>query len=303
VRIAERLAADLAATGGTVMVAQHCRRFQETFQATYGHLDHVSCTKWDAVIAFRQPALLPRLSGLFPHARLILWLQDLANARLSHPAIAGIRPKIVTASAFHTRNVLEWCWHRGLDIGPEVDHIFNPIDDDLQPATVDVDQNSLIYFSSPNKGLAWTLEAFRQAHLVIKELRLKIANPGYRVWAPPLDVPPDIEYLGVLSHSVVLREVRGSLCAFHLNDVYPETFGCVSAEANAIGTPVLTHAIGAATEVLTDDRQLIDARDIGAVIDRLLAWRSGDRPVVGPDGRFKTSTVISKWKDLLGIAR
>lgn len=100
------------------------------------------------------------------------------------------------------------------------------------------------------------------------------------------------------------------------------------AESNAVGTPVITHAIGAAPEILADERQLImipkgrmrlDAIQhkmpwlrgatealysrlggYDGFIDRLVSWRSGSRPVVGPRPEFGLERVVGEWSVLVG---
>jgi glycosyltransferase involved in cell wall biosynthesis len=117
----------------------------------------------------------------------------------------------------------------------------------------------------------------------------------------------------------------------HFNFVLAETFGLVFAESNAVGTPVLTHDCGAAREVISDSRQILPVstsqqayeraarmlplnwRRASArygmrlgifepYVERIRAWREGGRPKTGPDARFKFSTVIERWRTLLGCA-
>jgi glycosyltransferase involved in cell wall biosynthesis len=117
------------------------------------------------------------------------------------------------------------------------------------------------------------------------------------------------------------------LCAFCPNFEYPETFGLVLAESNAVGTPVIAHRIGAAAEVIGDPRQLLDTPKLatlayracrrvgrgeaigGRVVDRIggfrtyveriAAWRAGGRPVVAARPAFARAAVLDEWKALL----
>jgi glycosyltransferase involved in cell wall biosynthesis len=127
----------------------------------------------------------------------------------------------------------------------------------------------------------------------VPELRLYVANPGYR---------PDLKRevrgvvnLGALPHGEVIRHVRQSLCVFYPNTVFPETFGLVFAEANAVGTPVLTHDLGAAREVLGSAIQIADASDYRAFTRRVLAWREGKRPRVKTSEAFRLRSVAAQW--------
>ena len=80
---------------------------------------------------------------------------------------------------------------------------------------------------------------------------------------------------------------------------FVETFGCIFAEANAVGTSVLAHPIGAAPEVLENPAQLVDCRDRAAVVDRLLRWRDEGLPLVKARPEFRLSAVVARWRELL----
>jgi len=301
VRVAESLGRRFALEGrGIVAVGQHNRRDVLVQNAVYEPLPSVSSkAEWDVVVAFRSPTLLVPINNRFPRARLVLWLQDLADPRLFHPAIAAVQPLIVTASEFHTRDVSVMASYDRCRTMPRIVHIFNPIDDHLVATDAPVDPNKLIFFSSPNKGLERTIEVFLEARRVNPAFELFISNPGYRDWNSTRPLPPGLHDLGSLPHATVLEHVRQSLCVLCLNDIYPETFGCVLAEANAVGTPALAHPIGAAPEVLTEPGQLINVRDSRAVVERLIAWRDGGRPRVYADERFRLASVTHRWETVL----
>jgi glycosyltransferase involved in cell wall biosynthesis len=158
---------------------------------------------------------------------------------------------------------------------------------------VDYDKNKLIYFSSPHKGLERTLALFPK--LRAHGFTLSIANPGY---LPDAAINMDgVTVLGALPHAEVMKELQSSLCVLHLNDVFPETFGLVHAEANALGVPVLTSIKGANREILMNHEQLVDVRDDEAVIRKLLGWRI-QRPVVKGRDEFRLSNVLTEWEKL-----
>jgi glycosyltransferase involved in cell wall biosynthesis len=154
-----------------------------------------------------------------------------------------------------------------------------------------------------------------------------VGNPGYKVRKSA--VIDGVEYLGPQPQARMHEEVRTALCTFFPNFVIPETFGLVFAESNALGTPVLTHDCGAAVEVIGDRSQILPVTAGYRVYERLLthvspgwragparlaaalglfdayaeriqAWRSGARPKVGPDPRFRLATVVEQWRALLG---
>jgi glycosyltransferase involved in cell wall biosynthesis len=206
--------------------------------------------------------------------------------------------------------------------------IYNPVDDALVPDATVVDAGKLVFFSSPNKGLSYALDAFAALRHDMPDLRLAVFNPGYR--SHHGRAPAGVEFLGPQPPARVHLEVRSSLCTFFPNFVIPETFGLVFAESHALGTPVLTHACGAAAEVLADPAQLLPVPPLARLYEmlarplpprwralparaarlaglfdpyreRIQAWRAGARPRVAPDARFRLSAVSAKWRELLSM--
>ncbi|MGH8324486.1 MAG: glycosyltransferase, partial [Steroidobacteraceae bacterium] len=200
------------------------------------------------------------------------------------------------------------------------------IDDTLAPDGSPVDEHKLVFFSSPNKGLKFTLDAFRALRRQVPDLRLVVGNPGYKVRKSVLI--EGVEYLGPQPQARMHAEVRTALCTFFPNFIIPETFGLVFAESNAVGTPVLTHDCGAAAEVIGDRNQILPvtaahrvyeallshvspgwragparvAASLGlfdAYAERIRAWRCGGRPHVEPNPRFRLAAVVQQWRALL----
>jgi hypothetical protein len=75
---------------------------------------------------------------------------------------------------------------------------------------------------------------------------------------------------------------------------------------------VLTYDIGAAAEVLADPAQIMPVTNAHSVLrrsadllllfdsiaERILAWRSGERPRTSPDPRFYLTTVAQQWRTM-----
>ncbi len=206
--------------------------------------------------------------------------------------------------------------------------LYNPVSDDLVPGGSPVDERKLVFFSSPNKGLAFTLDAFRALRRRMPDLRLQVGNPGYKIRkSSAID---GVEYLGPQPQERIHKEVRGALCTFFPNFVLPETFGLVFAESKAVGTPILTCDAGAAAEIVGDPQQVLPvtfgqrayeatfqnlspgwrsgparvADSLGlfdAYIERIRTWRAGGRPSTAPDPRFRLTVVADQWRAMLGI--
>jgi glycosyltransferase involved in cell wall biosynthesis len=286
------------------------------------------------VVLNRDARALPQIQQLFPRARVYLWLHD----RLS-PGSTRARRLAASASLMRQLAVTAVCvsdWQRrgveaalrGIGVGDAVPAItiYNPIDDALAPDGTPVDERKLVFFSSPNKGLSFTLDAFGALRRAMPDLRLLVGNPGYKTYRSVS--LPGVEFLGPLPQAEVHAQLRGALCTFFPNFVIPETFGLVFAESHAVGTPALTVDCGAALEVLGDPREVLPLRNsyrlyeraagalpplvrraaarvaaeagvFDAFLERVRAWRAGARPRPLPDGRFRLSAVVPRWRALL----
>jgi glycosyltransferase involved in cell wall biosynthesis len=286
------------------------------------------------VIVNRDSHALPAVRELYPNARIYLWLHDRVRPRSKRARrIAadadilrelGVTIVCVSDTQRHAvEAALRWM---GLSERVHACTIYNPVDDDLRPDGSPIDERKLVFLSSPNKGLKFTLDAFRAVRAAFPDMRLVVGNPGYKsADAARLD---GVEYLGPQPQQRIHSEVRTALCTFFPNFVIPETFGLVLAESKALGTPVLTHDCGAALEVLGDPAQVLPvtanrqvyewllsavptrwrrvparlAAGLGLFdmyVERIRAWRAGGRPVTGPDPRFRLTAVTQRWHDVL----
>lgn len=286
------------------------------------------------VVLNRDCRAYPDVRALYPDARFHLWVHDqltLETKRGRRFADAAARlgsnsMGIVCVSDWQRLLLDRLLGRLGLRDRLPTRTIYNPIDDSLVPDDTPVDRNKLVFFSAPNRGLMYALDAFRELRRRMPELRLVVGNPGYKVRkSGQFDGVTD---LGPQPQWRIHAEVRSALCTFFPNFVLPETFGLVFAESMAMGTPMLTHDAGAAAEVIGDCEQLLAtaapqrayeramrgvparlrggpsrvAASLGmfdGYCDRIRAWRDGDRPRTVPDSRFRLSRVAGQWRALL----
>jgi glycosyltransferase involved in cell wall biosynthesis len=310
-------------------VVQHNRTTAEGRYLPPGRIPGIS-----HVVLVRDSRALSTVRELYPEAKHVLWLHDQIQAgstrgrRLAGTAalMREMSVTLVCVSEAQRRGVNAVLGGMGLADQLRTRTIYNPIADALVPDGSPIDRNKLVFFSSPNKGLLFTLDAFRAMRRAMPELHLVIGNPGYK--AGKSAGIAGVTYLGPQPQSRIHAEVRTALCTFCPNFVIPETFGLVFAESMALGTPVLTHDCGAASEVIHDPAQVLPvthwlrayelalkgmssrvrsgparvAAQLGLFdpyIERIRAWRSGARPHTGPDPRFRVATVIGQWRDVL----
>jgi glycosyltransferase involved in cell wall biosynthesis len=328
------------ATGGTeasvtrvadglgAFVMQHNRDDAFGTYVPPGKLDGI-----EHVVLNRDSRALPWVRELYPHARTYLWVHDQLNPgskrgrRLASTSalLQEMGVTIICVSDTQRKGVDATLRRLGIQERVRTCTIYNPVDDSLSPDGSPVDYNKLVFFSSPNKGLKYTLDAFRAMRRRLPQLYLRVGNPGYKR-GNAADIE-GVEWLGPQPQERIHAEVRSALCTFVPNFVLPETFGLVFAESRAVGTPVLTHDCGAAAEVIADPNQVlpltlahrayegaVHSMSVGlrggpawladrlglfdAYVDRIRSWRDGSRPQTGPDPRFRLTTVLDQWREL-----
>ena len=296
-----RVAEGLRAKGIPVTVRQHNRTEDGEHYTRFGTSYSFTPTH---VIVLRAPMALYQARKQFPNAKLYLWCHDIFSGPAwaeGFKALVDTQTVPVVVSEWHKSQMYDamrqlGCGHLSIPSR----RIYNPIDDDLAPNDTKYDVNKLVFFSSPHKGLEHTLKVFEQFQNFddLKDMRLYIANPGY--FADHKTEQKNVINLGSLPHKDVVAHVRSALCVLHLNAVFPETFGIVHAEANAVGTPFLSSRMGAVGETADHPGELIDVMDPRAVIERIRQWRGG-RPKVRANPAFRLSRIVKEWVEFLSL--
>lgn len=297
IRIAEALGVDYPVT-----VAQHNRLVDfRSNQVLYSPLKpEFFLQKWKAIVVLRDPFLALSIRQVSPHTPIWVWLHDLVTLMMLSIFNLAREKEIgfIVVSEFHKKQLTDIC---SLDpyfpVLPNIKRIYNPIADALKKDSTPVDSNKLLFASAMSKGLKETLETFQVAKKRNPDFKLYITNPSLHLF--PEIKEAGVVVLGGLKHEDNIKEMRSSLCLFYPNHVFPETFGLVLAESNAVGTPVLTHPLGAAPEVLQNKEQLINTHDMQAFVERILSWKAGHRPQVSAFETCRLSRVVEDWKKLL----
>lgn len=259
--------------------------------------------KPNAVITLRDAGHYMANKKRWPGAKHYLWLHDIVSGpyqqHLQHH-LNGQEGTLLTVSEFHKTNTIS-ALNEVLKQGKiRVKRVYNPLADYcIKIPNQAIDNNKLVYFSSPHKGLDYVLKLFQYVRNIDSKFTLTVANPGY--YSDKKDLPEGVINVGSLNHKEVVDQVRSSLCVFYPNISFPETFGLVYAEANAVGTPVLAHPIGAAREVLSHPHETMDCRHYKEVVDRVIKWSKGERPIVSARKEFRLETVISEWVRLINL--
>ena len=270
----------------------------------------------DFIIVLRKYPLLKKLQQKFPTARLFLWLHTYKNIEyvFKRRGLAKTNTTVICNSKTHRNDT-----DRLLNLTilaksfsifikkTRVKFCYNPIskpqeihlqETHLKELDYKKDENKLLFFSSPNKGLQQVLDCFEYINKELPDLRLYIANPGYKI-DHSFKLNKNIIVLGSLPHEEMMTHVKESLCVFYPQDTFAETFGLIYAEANSYGVPVLAHDIGSAREILDKNNQLVDARDYQQIIQVIKKWQK-KYPKISYEDAFSDERVLQQWRKLLG---
>lgn len=281
------LAETLAGLGHAVTVAQAGRAVRVAGAAEYVAMPLTG--RWDAIILRDDPALAPALASQGP---VWLWRHDFAKDDAD--ALARLAPDvpIVGVSAHHAATLRR-------DVpGARVAFIHNPVQV-FDPGPVAVDPTRLVFAASPHKHRWQALNLFADLAQQLPDLCLVLAHPGYKPEAEAWG--PNVTLAGALARPALHRLLKGSLALFHATD-FPETFGLLLAEANALGIPVIAPPVGAALEIVGDPRQVAQLGDAEALTARIRDWQQGGRPRPTADPRFSPERVARAWLMLLESA-
>ena len=262
----------------------------------------------DHVVVLRKFPQLIQFKQHFPNAQFHLWIHTYKNWEYVLKRSIRFKPawQLITNSQTHAKHCND-ILNRGIMgrfynlFKPQISirTCYNPIPVELADFPAQKrDPNKLLFLSAPNKGLSQVLQTFQQINRHLKDLQLYVANPGYRKDHPE-DIP-NVHYLGALPAEQVKQHIATSLCVFYPQNTFAETFGLIYAEANALGTPVMAHDIGAAREILHPNNALIDAEDNYQITKTLAQWQR-ELPSVSYRSEFNDPAIYQQWNEALKL--
>jgi glycosyltransferase involved in cell wall biosynthesis len=293
-----RVAKGLAERGHEVAIFELLRAHDdEEIQEGVRFVHDSSELNPDIVVHFRTSKLVDAMRQSYPKARPFMWTQDLGGPHLADEPLGAA--EIICVSDFHKEQFAEAAKRYCKEPHAPISRIHNPVQiDGLRYPKV---SRRLGFFSSPHKGLGGVLLAFQNARANRPNLELVVGNPGY-ITAPEI-LTEGVTFLGELPHHRVMEEMSRCELLFYPQTIFPETFGIVLAEANAMGTLVLSHRFGAAHEVLAEGSNggnyvtdCTHEENVARGLEVLLKSQAK----VGLDPRFALSAVIDEWEKLLG---
>lgn len=287
-----------------VVVEQHNRSTSHQAKALYTSLGATQKARW--VVVLRDPRPMLNARGRFRDAKIYLYSHDLATRTLGLLFDEGVFSEAkceanICVSRWHKTQTVETLSKFGYTGQFRVKSIYNPIAEYAYNTSSNYDRNKLLWLASPHKGLDRAYELLSYLVKLNPDFKLYVTNPGYiEDQLPDELIKHNTVVLGNIPHHAVIQHLSNSLCLFYPNTVFPETFGKVMAEANAVGTPVLTSALGASREVLdSHPGQIVDCNNTEAVLKRVMQWWEGARPIVRGRPEFKIHRVLNEWVQLL----
>tara|TARA_X000000950_G_C13914852_1_gene660470 strand:+ start:3877 stop:4875 length:999 start_codon:yes stop_codon:yes gene_type:complete len=202
--------------------------------------------------------------------------------------------QIVSVSHFHKNNILS----RLPNV--KVTPIYNALFPEYFTKHTDnnYDKNTIIFASNWAKGLDKVLNIGKHYYNRNKNFKLILIKPEYCKWEPELNKYPFIEKRGCIkSKDEYCKLLQSCLCVFSTS--YPETFGCVFAEALHLGVPVIgDNSVKAGFHEIIPHQLMCNFNNPNEVIDKIENLRT-NRPNVTLDNKFYDVSVINEWVKLL----
>jgi len=290
-----------------VFVLQKSRKVKSKIneKLSFWPLNALKTLNPDAIVVLRKFPYAVKIREKFPQVKLYLWLHTYKNKEylFKHRSLRKNKITLIANSKthkFHLKRLFEIRLFginllKGLK-SINIEYCYNPIPAPKKLKTIR-DKNKLIYLSSPNKGLDQVIEHFVKVKQKLPQLKLYVANPGYKKDSQAI-VHDDIIFLGSLAPNELMQHIAESLCVFYPQNSFAETFGLIYAEANAYGTPVVAHDIGAAREILHDNNTLIDTSSDEEIYNILQQWNSS-LPKVSYNNNFSNANILKQWTSVL----
>ncbi len=245
------------------------------------------------------------LHKINPSNKYILWSHDYLEQNFNHltgnyiPSeinnyFSKNNIKIVSVSHFHKHNILSKLPQ--VKVYPIYNALFSEYF--IKKADLSYDKNKMIFASNWAKGLDRVLNIGNHYYQINKDFKLILIKPKYCEWEPDFQKYPFIEKRGCITDKEIYCELLQS-CLGVFSTTYPETFGCVFAEALHLGVPVIgDNSIQAGFQEIIPKALMCNFNNISEVIDKIEYLRT-NRPNVSLDNKFYSECIINEWVKLL----
>ncbi len=237
----------------------------------------------------------------FNKDNIYIWSEDYVHSQHNPPYLVDINTintirenniKIITVSEFHKNNIVSVFNINPLNVTVIYNALYSSIfiNDDI-----DINKNNIVFASAWSKGLDKIIYLFDALHARHSHFKLVLMRPNYN-----RDIYSQRNYIELLdtvdSKEEYSKIIKSSLCV--LTSEYPETFGCVFAEAYHLGTPVIATNIRNGLHEFIDNSYTCNFNNPTEFIN-LVEKIYNNRPCVKLDEKFYDTAIIHQWHNLL----
>lgn len=161
------------------------------------------------------------------------------------------------------------------------------------------DKNNIVFASNWGKGLDRVLNIGQEYYKVNPNFKLILMKPSYCEWQPDFSNYPFVNCLGnITNKEEYCKIIKNSLCV--LTTSYPETFGCVFAEALHLGVPVIgDNSVNAGFHEIIDKDYMCNFNKLENVVSKIEGIKNSKDIKVCLNDMFYEKSVIQKWIKLL----
>ena len=201
---------------------------------------------------------------------------------------------IVAVSNFHKNNILSKLPNANVHV------IYNALFGDLYVKNdANVDYNNVVFASNWAKGLNNVIKIGTECYRRNKNFKLLLLKPSYCEWEPVFS-QPFIKIIGnIKDKNEYCKILQNSLCV--LSTSYPETFGCVFAEALHLGVPVIgDNSINCGFHEIIQREHMCNFNNVNDVVGKIEEFRM-NRPNVCLDNKFYDIAIIQEWVKFINI--
>jgi len=203
---------------------------------------------------------------------------------------------LISVSNFHKNNILTKMPNVVINV------IYNALFPELYKTNVSITnpshKNNIVFASNWGKGLDKVLNIGQAYYKVNPDFKLVLMKPSYCEWQPDFSNYPFVNCLGnITDKEEYCKIIKNSLCV--LTTSYPETFGCVFAEALHLGVPVIgDNSINAGFHEIIEKDYMCNFNKLENVISKIEDIKKNNNKVRLND-IFYEKSVLHKWIKLL----
>lgn len=252
------------------------------------------------IVVQRHFSILIDLHIKYPSNRYILWSHDFLENKFTHLSgnytsefidnyFAMNNIITIAVSNFHKQNILLKMPNIKIYV------IYNALFPELYPKNDNTVINNYIVFASNwAKGIDRVIDIGKEYYKKNTHFKLLLLKPSYCMYEPDLSAYPFIEIIGnIKNKEEYCMILQKSICV--LTTSYPETFGCVFAEALHLGVPVIgDNSIMAGFHEIINKDYICNFKQIDKVID-IIERIITTKPTVMLDSKFYGNNIILEW--------